>query len=283
MDIHIHPCPKPNVGDVLNTWFWPRLLGSDVLDLCPGDLLVGVGTVLNDHLPKSNHYHVLGAGAGYGSGQLPCMDSWNIYFVRGKLTARFLGLDQKMAISDPAILIDTLIPCLKQETIPVSFMPHTGIDSQAYRQFIEEVMEWHYISPSDPEHIILDSIASSQRLITSAMHGAIIADAYRTPWLGIKTSDEILSFKWHDWWSSLGLKTNLVKVPAYWPERGSGVRGWLGRTSKQWLLQRQLRQIKQKGQFVLSKEVILRSRQHQVLEAIGLAKQDLQCREVYRC
>jgi len=37
------------------------------------------------------------------------------------------------------------------------------------------------------------------------MHGAIVADALRVPWLPVCCNDDILAFKWQDWLSTLKL------------------------------------------------------------------------------
>ena len=38
------------------------------------------------------------------------------------------------------------------------------------------------------------------------MHGAIVADALRVPWIPVATNSTILSFKWQDWCSSIGVE-----------------------------------------------------------------------------
>jgi succinoglycan biosynthesis protein ExoV len=38
------------------------------------------------------------------------------------------------------------------------------------------------------------------------MHGAIIADYFRTPWIPVKISRKILDFKWHDWCESIDVQ-----------------------------------------------------------------------------
>ena len=85
-------------------------------------------------------------------------------------------------------------------------MPHVGIDSGDYRELISE-LGWNYF-PSDNEYEVLSQIARSEKLITSAMHGAIFADSYRTPWFPVTTSEEILDFKWKDWTSHWNSNTN---------------------------------------------------------------------------
>jgi succinoglycan biosynthesis protein ExoV len=45
------------------------------------------------------------------------------------------------------------------------------------------------------------------------MHAAILADAFRVPFVAVTTSRQINSFKWQDWASSLGLSYRPRHVP----------------------------------------------------------------------
>jgi hypothetical protein len=40
------------------------------------------------------------------------------------------------------------------------------------------------------------------------MHGAIVADTLRTPWVAVKTKQGILDFKWNDWLNTIGALYN---------------------------------------------------------------------------
>ena len=274
MKVHIHPCGKKNIGDEFNLWFWQEILGEDTLHLLPDDeLLVGIGTVLNDKLPSARAIHILGSGVGYGNADsIKPGQNWTIHFVRGLLSAKSLGIDASLAISDPGILISKLRPRDKKRNIGISFMPHIGIDSPRSRRLIESI-GWNYISPSDDEHCILDSIASSEKLVTSAMHGAIIADSYRTPWLPINTSPEILPFKWRDWFSSLNIDAELQTVPAYWPIVQSNPKSFVVNMIKTYQLKKCLKQLEERGNFHLSDENILNQKQNELLEKLDSVKQ----------
>ena len=100
------PRGSENVGDELNAWLWPALLGDIV---CGGDIaLLGVGTLLNEpfcrQLRDESHIAVLGTGLGYGAP--PSLDDrWKFYAVRGPRTARALGLPPSVAMADAAYLL----------------------------------------------------------------------------------------------------------------------------------------------------------------------------------
>ncbi len=281
MKIHVHTCQRKNIGDEFNLWFWEEMLGRDLITLMPDDqLLVGIGTVLNSKLPTASILHILGSGVGYGQSNELITKNWKIHFVRGYLSARALKIDKQYAISDPGILISQLRPQACGKTIPISFMPHIGIDSVRYRSFIES-MGWNYISPSDEENHILQQIAASEKLITSAMHGAIIADSYRTPWLPIITSNEILPFKWHDWFSSLSIDTQLTKVPAYWGTIDSSLKSKIVDKIKTQSLKSKLAKLSKTNSFYLSSDKILASKQDQLFTKLHQIKDSWQkeCRQ----
>jgi succinoglycan biosynthesis protein ExoV len=45
------------------------------------------------------------------------------------------------------------------------------------------------------------------------MHGAILADAFRVPWIAVSSSRSINSFKWNDWARSLGVTYAPKHIP----------------------------------------------------------------------
>jgi hypothetical protein len=73
----------------------------------------------------------------------------------------------------------------------------------------------HYIDPCGEVEDVISSIETSSKLIAEAMHGAIVADALRVPWVPVQLSDRILNLKWIDWCSSLRLE--------YRPRRFAGI------------------------------------------------------------
>ncbi|WP_434362051.1 polysaccharide pyruvyl transferase family protein [Parasalinivibrio latis] len=273
MKIHHHICQRPNVGDDINLWFWKWWLG-DVLAYQPETLLVGIGTVLNDKLPHAERYLVIGSGAGYGN--ITIDNRWQVACVRGPLTAKILGLSKTLSITDPG----ALIPLIKKpDELPsarsgIAFMPHIGIDSPNYRDLVES-LGWRYISPSDDQNTLFSAIAGADRLITSSLHGAIFADAYRTPWLGVSTSPEILPFKWQDWGLSLSLDISLTSLPPLWPGEVDGIRSFASHTIKRHLLRQQLRKLAIKGRFSLSTDSVLRAKQDALQHCLAFTREQL--------
>jgi succinoglycan biosynthesis protein ExoV len=211
MDLFYYQDPLGNFGDDLNPYLWRQLL-PELWDPQDGILFVGIGTLLNHRLsrvvPLAKRDVVLKVifGAGVGYGEVPEVDpSWWVYAVRGPLSAQALGLEESLAITDAAILLTLLDLPQVQPHIPVAFMPHhktaRGFDwATACRQ-----AGIHYLDPATGVEQNLQDIRSSKLVVAEAMHAAIVADAFRVPWIPLKLFGYILDFKWQDWCQSMGL------------------------------------------------------------------------------
>ena len=207
----------PNFGDALNAWLWPQLLDG-ILDDNDDTMFVGIGTLLRSDMPRRRRTVVFGTGAGYG--ERPRIDDrWTIYCVRGPLTAEALGLPPQAAITDGAALIRLLDLPTMEKRYPVAFMPHW--ESIRYWDWaaVCAAAGVKYIDPLGATEVVLRSIGSSELVVAEAMHGAIVADALRVPWIAVRSSGQILNFKWEDWCSSLGLSYDPVVLPALYDEQ----------------------------------------------------------------
>lgn len=192
-----------NFGDELNPWLWRQLI-PDIIDSPGNALLIGIGTLLNQHLPPQPQKAVFGAGIGYGD--LPHLDdSYKIYFVRGFLSAKALELPPEQTITDPAILTRRCYQPTAHPAYRWSYMPHFSemLSNRSGWQTLCQETGIHLIDPTAPIDQVLAEISASEVLFAEAMHGAIIADALRTPWVAVKTKAGILDLKWNDWLSTI--------------------------------------------------------------------------------
>ena len=211
MELFFYRCQKPNFGDELNTWMWPRLLNG-VWDGDDNTTFIGIGSVINDQFPAHRNKIVFGAGYG-GYTALPTIDErWKFYFVRGRHTARTLGLDERLGIGDAAILLRSLIPHGVPKRYKVSFMPHWETTLDGNWELACQLGGIHYIDPCAPVEQVLAEIQASELVLTEAMHGAIVSDALRVPWIPIKPLVSIHHMKWHDWASALDLELKPVAM-----------------------------------------------------------------------
>ncbi|MBD9375304.1 polysaccharide pyruvyl transferase family protein [Rhizobium sp. ARZ01] len=204
-----------NFGDDLNLWLWDFLLPG-FRDVHPDTLLVGVGTVLNEVLlPEEGRKLVLGSGFGYGA--LPDMSdtaTWDIRCVRGPLTAQKIGIDEKLGIIDPAVMVADMpefrhLPKAHRK----SFVPHWESTIAGLWPEVCATVGVNYIDPRGDAKEVIAEIARSEMIIAESMHGAILADAFRVPWVAVSTSPNINSFKWNDWTDTVGVTYRPCHVP----------------------------------------------------------------------
>lgn len=192
-----------NFGDDLNPWLWSRLLPG-FLDDDASEWLVGIGTLLNHKLPASGVKHIFGSGYGYG--QMPAIDkSYNFICVRGPKTAEMLGLPAKLALTDAAILIRTVPLPSQARASHFGFIPHCTSNSHFAWDVLCKELGFNYINPSWSVDQVLEEFRKCEVVLCEAMHGAIVCDALRIPWIPVSCYDHISAFKWEDWLQTLDL------------------------------------------------------------------------------
>lgn len=204
--------PHGNFGDDLNPWLWSKLI-PELLDDDPDELFVGIGTLLNHRIPAGPRKHVFGSGLGYGRPPL-VDDRWTFHAVRGPMTAQALGLSADRSVCDSAIL-------LRQVETRRGGNPNGPVGFIATGQTIG-FFDWaslckqhdiRFISCHDSVDSVLDSLLSCRVVLCEAMHGAIVCDALRVPWVPVRCTTGVLASKWQDWAASIGLTYEPSDIP----------------------------------------------------------------------
>ncbi len=183
---------------------WPKLI-EGVWGEEDNAIFLGIGSILYHTFPTDKQKIVFGAGYG-GYTPLPTLDdSWKFYFVRGKLTAKALGIDPALAMGDSAILLRSCVNRNVTKRYKVSFMPHWGSTFEGNWELACKHADINYIDPCGSVDDVLEQLLASELVITEAMHGAIVSDALRVPWIPIQPLNNIHSMKWYDWASALDI------------------------------------------------------------------------------
>jgi succinoglycan biosynthesis protein ExoV len=212
--------PEGNFGDELNRWLWPRLFDGAVTGFghhgietreenqAESLLFYGIGTILDDRIPIEPRKIIFGSGFGYGD-PISDLKNCDVVFVRGSKTAEAIGVSSDKALTDPAVLLRHFFPVVSMEhrVHDVSFMPHHSTSAGGFWEQACKEAGINYISPTgfDVEAVV-KQIASSRLVIAEAMHAAIVADAFRVPWIPVTSVPETNPFKWQDWCESLDLE-----------------------------------------------------------------------------
>jgi succinoglycan biosynthesis protein ExoV len=214
MKLHYFHCVDGNVGDDLNPWLWPRILGNH-LDDDQQHLFIGIGSILNNRLPEANRYTVLGTGVA-GTPPNISQNRWDILALRGPLSKKRLGIQKQLPLLDGAYLITQLKNLDNSRRTEVGFIPHFRSIGCGLWEDVCETTEIRLIDPRLPVEQFLSELSCCDRVLSEAMHGAILADAYDIPWLPVKAYSHINEFKWQDWALSLELEFKFVGIPSTW-------------------------------------------------------------------
>ena len=220
MQLYYFQDPHGNFGDDLNPWLWQQLL-PEVMQGSNDALFVGIGTLINHRLPAEPVKHVFGSGFGYG--ELPRIDErWVFHVVRGHETARALGLPRETVITDAAVLIRAARrPQAERTTSRFGFMPHCQSSRYYDWASVSAELGFRHIDAQWDVDRVLREMSQCEVLICEAMHGAIVADSLRIPWIPVACYDYISAFKWRDWLSTMELPYEPQQITSlYDVERG---------------------------------------------------------------
>ena len=206
-----------NFGDDLNPWLWPKLLSEHLLSKDDGIHLIGIGTLLTAkrlevQLKKAKELVIFSSGT--WDDRAPALqDRYKVYGVRGPRTAQRLGLPEDKVIGDGAYLLRSLeLPDARQLN-DVGFMPHHRSEQFVDWQTICEQLGIKFVSAVQPVENCLAQLRSCKRIITEAMHGAIVADAMRVPWTPVRFSPLFREDKWFDFAESMRLNLEFHVLP----------------------------------------------------------------------
>ncbi len=205
---------RPNFGDAVNV---PLLRHFAEIDPFwePPQLaeVVCVGSVLQ-HLPEEGWPGVI-AGAGFLTGDCSMdVSKARVLAVRGPETLqRLRGVRGEPLLADPALLASELVPVERNKT-PIGLVPH-WTDKDLYprevaRSYRAGYVQPKLIDPTQPPLDVIRQIGECSVIITSSLHGMIVADSFNIPRRAerhrlMDTSRYETDFKWHDYSASIGL------------------------------------------------------------------------------
>lgn len=196
---------KPNFGDLLAPWLVGKITGRPVLyaeNHQPAYAVIGsiLGHVGSDTV-------VWGVGS-FGTESLEALGRRGagalVHAVRGPLTRNRLlmaGIDCPRVYGDPALLVPEFHPRATEPVHELGLVIRHS-EQRWRRQFNAPGVLLIDLKSDDVEGV-LDQILSCRRILTSSLHGLIIADAYGIPsaWLASSTPAG-REFKYWDYFCS---------------------------------------------------------------------------------
>lgn len=195
---------EPNFGDAIAPLLLERFADLDsAWTPVHKAQVASVGSIL-EHIPP------LWPGAILGSGQLYENSHLNLHAhagvmlaLRGPLTARsvpgFSG-----ALGDPGLLADELLDEVPRKTHALAVIPHWSDHKLALDPRYDS-FDPLFIDPAEDPLSIIRRVGSCQKVVTSSLHGMILADAFGIPrrFLWSDTLSREGDFKFRDYSASV--------------------------------------------------------------------------------
>lgn len=175
----------PNFGDALAPYLLEHFAGINA-EWSPVShaQVASIGSIL-EHIPPLWDGYILGSGMLHEDSRLQLQGIRTgilakILAVRGPLTARVLP--GTYALGDPGILADELVG-IQTKHYDLGILPHFT-DRELVPKFTALIKAPHVvkvINPGDAPLDVVRQIGQCRRLVTSSLHGMIVADAFGVP------------------------------------------------------------------------------------------------------
>lgn len=168
----------PNFGDALAPLLLERFAELKVeWDTISRSSIASIGSIL-EHIPPLWDGYVLGSGKLMEMSRLHLHTrTAKILAIRGPLSAR--GVPGEFVLGDPGLLADELVG-LQEKQWDLGIVPHWQ-DNQLAKKFMKLVKPPHtykIINPKDDVLSVIRQIGACRRIVTSSLHGMIIADSF---------------------------------------------------------------------------------------------------------
>jgi hypothetical protein len=204
---------EKNFGDLVTPYLIEKITGHHAinvsnLNLGSVNVLCSTGSIL--HGLQCGNYTVWGSG--FIEPLAASQAHPKVHVLRGPLSgevAADLGWESPGKYGDPALLLPLLLPADAhignvRTTGKIVVIPHYAL-LDATKSLHPDVC---IVSPMQDVEQVVPSIANAELVVSSSLHGLIVAQAYRRPWVWLRDHRNALyggDFKFHDFFSSLGI------------------------------------------------------------------------------
>lgn len=207
-----------NLGDELNFYLIKALTSYKIFNY--RNLYVRhrinfccIGSIIDSKMLNKNSI-IWGTGAIEGIKKIGFQPQ-KICAVRGKLTREYLisqGIDCPAVYGDPALLMPLVYNPRVEKKYVMGIIPHF-LDMNnplvAYLQNLSGGISVIKMQGYNDWHKVIDEIKQCDFIISSSLHGLILADAYQVPNVWIEFSDKVYRkvFKFRDYFSAVNRDT----------------------------------------------------------------------------
>jgi len=214
-----------NWGDAVNPWIFEELTNKKVVsakqiyNFRNKPKFYGIGSILNSNLENTIIW-----GSGFIKPPLKITGiPVKILAVRGELSGKILdenGIKHDRVYGDPALLMPGIYNPLVKKKYKLGIIPHYTelIEISSLNKFDNSITIISPLVENQNYMDIIDQIKECENILSSSLHGLILADAYGVPSLRLKFRDKIIGgdFKFDDYYSGVNIqnhkKYNLTEI-----------------------------------------------------------------------
>ena len=201
---------KPNWGDLLTPLLLKKFTETEGIWASPNEAkLACVGSILGNLIKPSFTGIILGSGKLFEKDSVP--QKANILGLRGPLTAK--GVKGDYILGDPGLIANELVN-IKEKKYNLGLISHWSDDKLSKNP---EFLKYNpvIIKSSDNPLKVIKQIGQCKKIVSSSLHGIILADAFSIPRrfeASANWDNEGHLFKMHDYNKSVGIETLIGKV-----------------------------------------------------------------------
>ncbi len=191
-----------NFGDELSEFIVSKVLAEKVERASETEKgkLLGIGSIL--HFAKDNDI-VWGSGINGKKRELNANPkSLSVLSVRGPLTREFLLYKGCSVVpelyGDPALLLNAINPISEKPNKKRDYIiiPHfSEMEDPIFKDYEDKI-----VSPAQSPEEVMAEIIASDFVISSSLHGVIVAESYGIPSILLKITDNEPMFKYMDYY-----------------------------------------------------------------------------------
>lgn len=180
---------RPNLGDSMAGFLLTKILGMPIVQvpMRSRPKLLSIGSVFDHALPGDICW-----GTGTMLNKEVVAEGVKVLAVRGPRTARLIrGTEVPKIFGDPAVLLPEIFTPQPSQPVKLALVPHY-VDYEFIRGHVN----------NDPSVRVVDvakmnwkstvsEITSAEIVISSSLHGIVVAEAYGIPALWVRISDKV--------------------------------------------------------------------------------------------
>lgn len=168
-------------------------------------LMISTGSIL-DNVPENYSGHIVGSGLLFDS-RIQLRNA-TIWAVRGELTRDRIGADKNVVLGDPGLLARKLLRKRQTKSYILGIVPHyhERHDIRIHQLSARHSSDILVIDVTNDPLTVLRNIDKCEHVISSSLHGMVVADSLGIPnaWMLLSDKVEGRGFKFRDYGSAVG-------------------------------------------------------------------------------